>query len=230
MGLNIIGKGIYTISEAAYLIGLSSRRIRPWIKGYSSRSNTGKISNIPPLIVSSIPIVDQKDVISFVELVELRFVKEFRKRGVSFQVIRRAAKEASKILQVTHPFAYKRFKTDCKSIFLHYSQCEGQKDLILLGKSQYVMEEIIKVYLHEVDFDDLTDLALRWWPMGRENHIVIDPQVAFGSPVIESTRITTETVYKDYLAEDSIKKIAIWYDIKPSKIQSAIDFMKILKL
>ncbi len=226
MNTDIIGKGIYTIPEVAHLVGLSPQKVRRWIKGYSSRSKAGQKKNIPPLIQSMIPEIEKKTVVSFIELVELRFVKEFLTLGVSLRIIRRAAKEASEILEETHPFAHRRFMTDGKRIFLEYAHSNGHRPLIELGISQFVMEEIIKVYLHEVDFDDLTGAALRWWPMGRENPIIIDPRVAFGSPVIESTRISAKTIYKDYLAEQSIDRIAFWYDIGHLKVKAAIDFME----
>jgi uncharacterized protein (DUF433 family) len=114
---------------------------------------------------------------------------------------------------------------------MEQSLSESESTLLELCKNQYALQEIMKLYLHEIDFSELESpqRALRWFPMGKERPIVIDPAIAFGKPVILATRIPAETLYRDYLAEKSAKSVADWYEISVDKVEAAIEFMESFK-
>ncbi len=146
--------------------------------------------------------------------------------GVALQTIRQAAKVAAELLEVEHPFAYKKFATDNQTIFLKIEEPEGEKALINLLEQEYWMAYFKDEYLESVEFDPGTRKACRWYPKGKQNGIVLDPKIAFGAPAIESTRLSTETIYSAYLAEQSIETVADWFNVKPLKIEKAIEFEK----
>jgi uncharacterized protein (DUF433 family) len=227
---NLFGIGFYTIPEASHLLQMDAHTIRRWVKGYSYRLNE-TVKKVKPLIKTSVPIVDDKFVLSFLELIELYVVKRFLDNEIPLQKIRLAAIRAAEILKVNNPFAYRMFKFRGKSIFMEQSLSESESTLLELCKNQYALQEIMKLYLHEIDFSELESpqRALRWFPMGKERPIVIDPAIAFGKPVILATRIPAETLYRDYLAEKSAKSVADWYEISVDKVEAAIEFMESLK-
>jgi uncharacterized protein (DUF433 family) len=52
--------------------------------------------------------------------------------------------------------------------------------------------------------------------------VVIDPQVAFGKPVLVNTGIPTATVAERYKAGESVDDLAEDYDLKRAQIEEAI--------
>jgi len=227
---NLFGIGFYTIPEASHLLQMDAHTIRRWAKGYSYRLNE-TVNKVKPLIKTSVPIVDDKFVLSFLELIELYVVKRFLDNKIPLQKIRLAAIRAAEILKVNNPFAYRLFKFRGKSIFMEQSLSESESTLLELCRNQYAMQEIMRFYLQEIDFNELDspNKALRWFPLGKNCPIVIDPQIAFGKPVVLDTRIPAETLYRDYLAEKSIERVADWYEIEVDKVKAAIMFMESFK-
>jgi uncharacterized protein (DUF433 family) len=227
----LLGVGIYTIPEASRLLKLESQTIRRWIKGYTYNSKEEK-RIIGPLITSSLPVIDNKFVISFLELMELYVVKKFLSLRISLPKIRVIANRASEILEIRNPLAHHLFKIMGKSVFL---ECKTDKDdtsPLELFKNQFALKDIVKDYLLEIDFNeiDFPFQALRWYPMGREKSIVLDPQICFGEPTIEHTRIPVESIYTDFLGEKSVNRVASWFGIDKDKAQNAISFMESLKV
>ncbi len=225
MNTDIIGKGIYTIPQASKLLQLPYQRVSRLINGYSfPQKKTGGKKQMPPVTQEDLPIIDDKVAISFVNLIELLFVREFRNLGASLTTIRLASKEAADILQVTHPFAYHRFAIENKKIFLRIKQESGDIHLIELAKKQYCIEPFIKQFLHDIEFDEITGLASRWYPLGKDTFVVLDPQIAFGAPTIDGTRITTDILFGAFEAENTFDDIAKWYEIDAVKVEAAIKF------
>ncbi len=225
--IEILGKGIYTIREASTLTKLPYHSVNRWVKGYSFKLNgEERKSKSPSVVKVEIPQIDGKFAISFLNLIELLFVKEFMNLGVTLQTIRRASEVASEILDNSHPFAYRRFAIDNKSIFIEIEERTGGRSLVNLAKRQHEIKEFINQYLEEVEFDEFTELAIRWRPKGYDALIVIDPNVAFGKPVIEGTRIGTHTIFKQYQVENSIPRVADWFDISESAVRTAINYEK----
>ncbi len=231
MNTDIIGKGIYTIPQTSKLVDLDYNTVSRWVKGYSfKKRKTEQKSQTKPVVNIDLPVLNKKFAVSFLSLIELMFVKEFRKRGLNLIEIRRAYREAAQILSTTHPFAYRKFSTDRKKIFMKISEITGNTQLIQLVERQYVIKEFIEKFLDDVVFDDQTEFAMRWWPMGKQMPVVIDPKVAFGAPRINRTRIDTETLYDSYIAERSFTSVANLFGIKVFEVKAAIAFeQKVMK-
>ena len=55
-----------------------------------------------------------------------------------------------------------------------------------------------------VDWQD--DLASRWWPLGKESAVALDPEVMFGAPHISDTRAPTSIIAETVRAERGLSK------------------------
>src|SRR4051812_45573373 len=91
------GVGIYSILEAARLTGVAPRRIRRWIRGYSFRGATGQTRRSAPVFHSQLPVIDGQAALGFLDLIEVRFVDAFLKRGVQWPAIRLAEMNARQV-------------------------------------------------------------------------------------------------------------------------------------
>jgi uncharacterized protein (DUF433 family) len=214
--IELIGKGIYTVNEAAALIGLPGSRVRRWIAGYKDSNN--KLHS--PLAASELPKLENKLAISFADLVELCFIKAFLDKGVSLIAIRKATALAAEIIGVSsHPFATHHFKTDTKSI-LH----SVDEKMLNLNSSQYELEGIIKQSL----FDGFTydnEQAVTWRPSKNEKTILLDPRYSLGKPINERLGIRTKAIFNLWQAENkNTKTVASLFQLKPKEVMDAVHF------
>src|SRR4051794_32694869 len=160
---SLLGVGVYTVPEASRLTGIPPRTIRRWITGYSY-ARGGAVHASPPLWERQIAPVDDSVALSFRDLLEVRFVQFFRTHGVSWQTIKAAAQCAAEIVQDSHPFSTKRFKTDGRSIFAEILQATGEESLLDLAKRQYEFKSFVEPFLFEgIEFADLGIAPVRWW-------------------------------------------------------------------
>src|ERR1700756_1931281 len=80
----IAGTGIYTPRDAAALLGEQPATVRRGAWGYS-RPPAGRPMRSPPLIATELPEVEGEKALTFVELVELLYVRAFQRLGVPWQ-------------------------------------------------------------------------------------------------------------------------------------------------
>ena len=226
----LLGKGLYTIPETARLVGLHSSRVRRWADGYSFVYSTRygeRRTQSAPVVSQDIPRIRRKRALSFLELVEIRMVSAFLKHGVKLGTIRKAAIRARQKLQTDHPFAYKRFKTDGRGIFLELAEeSEEYLSLLELASGQYVLPVILNDYLKQVEFDRCTNMAIQWWPLGKSKPIVIDPGVAFGAPVIAGTRLRVSAILAALRIGESRRAVGDWYGVTRAQVAAAVTFGK----
>lgn len=223
--MNYIGKGIYTIPEIKNFTGISSYKIERWTNGYIYYRNeiTYRIDSVYKRDYTAI---ENRTFLSFLDLVEILFINSFEKHGLSLQSIRRAANCASKLFNTDHPFAKKVFYTDGKTILAKIAEENKDPDLLDLLKKQYQIESIISPSLYEsLDFDNF-DLAEKWWPLGKDKMIVLDPKRNFGKPILDKLNIRVETIIDIYKNNKNINEISNWYNIDKKSINAAIEFEK----
>ena len=77
----------------------------------------------------------------------------------------------------------------------------------------------------QVDFDQETGFADRWYPAGRNGGIVLDPRICFGAPTVVGRGVRTANVYDLFVAErQSTRVVADWLSLHPEEVESAVKF------
>ena len=226
-----LGIGIYKPSDVASLTGLNADRVRRWVRGYEFKLRDGQPSASPPIFQSG--MIRGGDALTFLDLVEVLFVKTFLNHGVSLHVIRRAAEEGSKLYGgLDHPFCIKRFETDGQSIFARLVEeadtDEERHHLLDLARSQYVFVEVFNPLLKQLDYDLQTEAAERWWPRGKDVPIVLDPARSFGKPITAVSSVPTRVLAARVAAGDSVDSVAEWYGVSADEVNAAVDFEKMV--
>jgi uncharacterized protein (DUF433 family) len=214
-----LGTGFYPLSEAAALLLSAPARLRPWFRSTpryepavrSERVYDGKVADI-----------------SFLDLMELRFVHHFRIQNVSMQALRRAAEEARETFG-EHPFARAgtTFRTDLRKIYAEVATEVGDKHLMsLAGDKQFVLDVIEQDLARGVDFDPHTCIATAWKPQPDTfQGIVLDPKMNFGRPSFQKSGLAVEAIYDAWLAEEGDEGlVARWHDIEPADVRQAVQF------
>lgn len=223
--MEMIGAGIYSLGQAARLIGAERRSIRRWLLGYDYRYH-GEKRRSPPLWHTQFIDEDLPDpAIGFSDLLELRLVNAFAQHGVALQTIRATTDAARRLFETEYPLSSKRFLTDGKRIFLEALEQSGESRLLDLPRRQFVFREIVRPTLYAgIEYED--ERARRWYPMGSDRKvIVLDPAVQFGTPIIEQAGIPTDTLYAAYLAEGRNRgAVARIFDIAPRLVDAAVRY------
>lgn len=221
--LNLIETGIYSVPEAAKLIGTTERKVRGWVVGY------GK--NEGPLIDNELGWVDGRLAFSFVNLMEIRFVAFFEAAGVRLQHIRKILNEAKDVLRHPHPFSTSIvFRTDGKRILAKIAKENGIGDLYDLKSHNYEMETIVFASLKaDVEFDPQGEIRF-WRPRPHiAPHVIVHPKFAFGHPVLRESRIPTRALLEAADAEGSAEMVAELFEVPLKQVREAITFERALQ-
>ena len=62
--------------------------------------------------------------------------------------------------------------------------------------------------------------------MSRTRRVVIDPTRSFGQPIVNTGGVPTAVIFRSFRAEDSVARVAAWYDIHERDVRDAIEFEK----
>jgi len=222
-----VGVGLYSFPEAARIIGITPAKLRRWAGQYR-RKVPGTEYLSKPVISRYFP--DGEHVLTFLELVELLFVKLFREEGVSMQVIREAAEEAARRFDTPYPFAVKRFDTDGQRIFATLrEESQEERSIVELGKGQYVFDAVVRLFSRKIEYQDGGD-ALRYWPRDREGRVVLDPQRSFGKPIDAETGVPTRALYDAVLAGGGQSPVVVaeWFGVPLDAVEAAVAFERSL--
>ncbi|MFZ5930087.1 MAG: DUF433 domain-containing protein [Pseudomonadota bacterium] len=224
---DLIGIGLYSVPEAARLTHISAARLRRWLLGYD-HGKKEDTRHAPPVLKRDIEVIDGYAALSFLDLIEARFVDAFLRQGVSWREIRAASAAASGMLESPHPFATYRFITDGRSIFAEILNHASDPALIHLSGQQYVIKEVLAPSLRKgLEFEN--DNLVRWRPFGGRHPVVLDPKRAFGRPIVEQSGVPTHILACAFKAEGGEQKnalsiVARHFDITKREVTAAVEF------
>lgn len=209
-----LGTGVYTIPDVAAILNLPSDKVRRWLREYwnAQFGQSGQYA---------FSVGKGRDLtVNFLTLIEFYTFFLLREEGASVRTIVNAHKTLEKYYQTRYPFATSTILTDGRKIF--FSSEMGE--IVHADASfQVTIAETLNPFCKKIEFDD-NGLAERFFPLGREHDVVIDPERQFGQPVVGQTNILTETVFNLHRGGESVEFIARIYDLNINQVQDAINF------
>jgi len=219
---SLINVGIYTIPEAANLTGLSESRIRRWLTGYTFKTS-GSRKKSPPVWSGQLSPIKGRRVVSFRDLIEMKFVDAFLRAGVSWVAIRKVQELARKQFKYDHPFSTNRFRSDGSHIVMTALNEENQESLFDVSTRQQIFLEAAAPFREELEMDD-DDTVIRWWPLGQDLSIVLDPTRGWGRPIIARNGLPSSVVW--YASQSRLKTSdsAVWFEISSDELDDALAF------
>ena len=212
-----VQQGVYPVAFAAKLTETTNARVASWFR-------TTDRSRLAPAIVTHFAPVSGQMVMSFLALVEARFVAHFRKHGLSLQTIRKVARKLREQHELEHPFATeRRFRTDGRRVMMEEAADAGERRLLDIMTDEWAFPSVVEPSLFEsVIYVD--DLAVRMRPFREFPAVIVDPRFALGRPVAEPGFIPTSTLAAAYLAEGDVDAVAEWYGTDPAAVTQAVGF------
>lgn len=180
----------YTIPEAASFIDRPTSTVRRWSLG-NVRIHDGQRRRDEPLIrVDGDPDLP----LSFLNLLELRFLAAYRRR-VPLQSIRRALDYAAEELRAERPLLSLDFKAHGKSLFLQWAAAGDDPFLLNASeRGQLAWPPTLDDFIASVDYDKQERSAFRWWPLGRGEPVIVDTLLNGGRPSTAQSGVRTNAI------------------------------------
>lgn len=215
-----VRRGIYSFPDAARLLRERRDTIQRWALGYKRAG-----VKYSAVIDIHLPEIGGRHAVTFLELVELLTVREFRKAKCSWNKIRATFEYVAKANETEYPFALERWFADQAGIY--YPAEDGDSLVEASGGGQVAMKAALLPYLRQLDFD-FEGMARRWYPLGKSEPVVIDPEVAFGAPVVAGTGIQTSVLAGMAASGETPESLAWWYEISITQVDAALRYERSL--
>jgi uncharacterized protein (DUF433 family) len=219
--VNLLATGIYTVAEAAYLVGTTKRKVRGWVTGYRHEK---------PIIINELGDlgwIDDRVAFSFTNLMEMRFIAFFEGAGLRLSDIRSIMIDVRDIMEHPHPFATQQiFRTDGQKIVAEITMKRSRKVIYDLRSKNYEMRPVVLDSLKDDVLYDAAGMARAWYPRKQTApNVLVNPRISFGRPTLRNSRIPTSTIADAVRAEGgSTRSVAAWYEIPESEVREAVRF------
>lgn len=207
---------IYNYAEADRLAKVSRGTSKRWLEGYKYKRDDNLV--IRPAISTVAGAHEVGGGVSFVDLIEVVAINGLRE-WFTPREIERIIRDCEEIIGTPYPLASHTFETDGREIYLKIS--DDHLVGLLHRKWEKAWREMLHPFLLQLDYQG--ELARRWYPMGRDSSVVIDPESGFGLPVVRGTGIRTEIIAERLDHEDE-SEIADDLGISVTQVQHAVRF------
>lgn len=210
---NKLGSGIYSIPDISFILNLPQNKVRRWLnefwddrlaKKYKTKYSWGE---------------GRDKATNFYTLIEFYVFYHLRELNVSTKKIFDAHEEMADCIKTPYPFASAKLLSDGRDIL--YTLNDGTT-VNANNKRQIVIIDLIREFYSKIEFSS-NDIAEKFWPLGKDKKIVVDPHHQFGQPVIDDTNILAETIYDMYTAGEPISFLSHLYKLSTKEIKDAVE-------
>ncbi|GMU50397.1 MAG: hypothetical protein AMXMBFR31_26230 [Candidatus Desulfobacillus denitrificans] len=209
----------YSLTEAARYLKLPVATLRSWVVGRAYPRGES-VATFRPLLK---PARKQPPLLSFYNLIEAHVLRSLRtEHGVAIRELRRAIAYAERTLKIERLLLNRDLRTHAGEVFLE----EYGKLISLSTSGQIAMRRLLEEHLKRVEWDQW-QFPVRLYPYvsaepTTERPIAIDPDIAFGRPVVIRAGVSTEAIAGRIDAGETVEALAEDYDLKPEEIEEAV--------
>lgn len=209
----------YSLTEAARYLKLPVATLRSWVVGRAYPRGES-VATFRPLLK---PARKQPPLLSFYNLIEAHVLRSLRtEHGVAIRELRRAIAYAERTLKIERLLLNRDLRTYAGEVFLE----EYGKLISLSTSGQIAMRRLLEEHLKRVEWDQW-QFPVRLYPYvsaepTTERPIAIDPDIAFGRPVVIRAGVSTEAIAGRIDAGETVEALAEDYDLKPEEIEEAV--------
>ena len=215
--LSVLGRGIYDLSEAARYAELHPNRVVSWFRPRGHMLDQ-------PVFSSDYAALGMPRMVSFLNLIEILVVGQFRKSDVPLSEIRTAYDILRVDLKTDYPFSHRYLYAHGGKIFAKVVEEMGKTVLYEVVKRQGFSEELMKEHLEHIDYSKTSNLAERW---RIARGIVIDPSISFGRPTVEGRATETLVLAKAFSANnEDAGFVGELFGVSRVDVENAVAFEK----
>ena len=218
--ISILERPTYGISEAAKHLGIRRDRVRAWLDGYIRRGKA-----YPPVIR---PQATGEDTVTWGEFVELGYLREYRRKGVSLQYLRPVIDELCNVFELPYPLATKNLYLNGHEIVWKLqveNNLPSALAMVVRSGQMMMLADEANSFFNKIEFDpngDALGEACRMYPGGVDAYVSIDPLVCFGRPAIGG--VATERLWELRAAGEKVSEIAADYEMHEHLVRAGVAF------
>lgn len=220
-----LGIGIYTAPEAAFYARVSRRMMSRWVFGESGSK---------PVIERELKDSEER-VVTFLDFIQTLAVREVRYRHkLPLQRIRQGVEEAQKRYDLKYPlacehriflFSDQQRQGHGEIVIRLESDQEGVEEYVqLTGRAKHnrLIQPVVEMFLSDLSFDPVTQLATQYRPMQEDGrYVLLDPHRRFGEPLIQPGGYTAEALWHATNTEGSMEAAAEAYGVTVAEVRLA---------
>ncbi|MYD40145.1 MAG: DUF433 domain-containing protein [Acidimicrobiia bacterium] len=217
---SILERPTYGISEAAKHLGIRRDRIRAWLDGYMRR---GRV--YPPVIR---PQATGEETVTWGEFVELGYLREYRRKGVSLQYLRPVIDELRNVFELPYPLATKNLYLNGHEVVWKLqvqNNLPSALAMVVRSGQMMMLAHEANSFFNKVEFDPnggALGEARCIYPGGIDAYVRIDPLVCFGRPAIGG--VATERLWELRAAGEEVSEIAADYEMPDHLVRTGVAF------
>jgi len=84
------------------------------------------------------------------------------------------------------------------------------------------LQGLVLETLEQLDFE--SELAARWYPVGKSIPIVVDPKITSGLPTIVGRGVTVEVIHQRFKAGQRLEYLAQDFVLEPVLVEEALRY------
>ncbi len=224
---------LYTVSEAARYLGVSTTTFTTWTHGYV-RHPYGRPEVIGHPIVTRVGPDDDKrhrydPSVPFIGLAEGLILAAIRRQGVPLQRIRPALKILTEQIGIEHALASKSLYTDGAEVLYDYAEREGDtpearsaRQLIVVRNGQGVFNALVENYLHRITYGPDNYAHIIRLPQYTKADIVADPTRSFGQPIFSRGGARVKDALHLFLAGEDLQVVAAEFGMHEEDLEDVL--------
>lgn len=220
---------LYTIPDAARIVGVPASTMATWAKGYARRPAGRSPVGVEPAITCFEPERHGAPVIPFVGLAESLTLAAVRRSGVPMQHTRPALDALERAIGIEHALASRRLYSDGAELLLEYGErhrgsSEGDTalELVEVRSGQTVFAEALATYLSRIEYGADGYAKLIHVPVYEHAEVVADPSRAFGAPIFECGGARVSDVLERFWAGESLADLGDDFGIPPGHLEDVL--------
>ena len=205
---------MYDFNEAARLAGVSTSTVRNWFLGNTARETL-------PLFPEG---VADDSMLSYLQLIETVVAARFRnEENVRYRDVRAAYRNARQILGGEYPFAHISMEALGGHIIARLEGEETGDSLQALDlPSQWSLPGLVLEVVRQFEYEG--NIAAKWFPLGKENPVVIDPRISSGIPTVKGRGVSVNAIYRRWRAGLKMDFIARDLALEVADVETVLQF------
>jgi uncharacterized protein (DUF433 family) len=218
---------LYTLSEAASIVGVPTSTLTTWAQGYTRKSRNRSTVSGDPVISYIEPVRHKAPSIPFVGLAEALVLAAVRRSGVPMQRIRPALDAIQREMGIDHALASKKLFTDGAELLFdfgrqHDEAADATRHLVVIRNGQRVFSEVVDEYLRRITYGPNGYAELIRVPTYATAEVVADPTRAFGAPIFERGGARVSDVLQRFWAGESLDELVEEYGVPATQLEDVV--------
>jgi uncharacterized protein (DUF433 family) len=204
MAVDIFKDPLFTPREVSLYLEIPRSTVYHWLH-VGSRGGAPLVHHLPVARrgAASVP---------FAALVEAFVLRALRNElGFTKRQIADTVADVRETFGMDFALASKRIATDGIDIFIQHADDEFAR----VGDHQFLIRDVVGDYLRYITWDDRSEYAarLKLPGFGDDADVVVDPQFAWGDPVVERNKVPIRAVVDLWAAGEPLSVVADEYGL-----------------